>query len=329
MFFYRTFFFLLSFALTCTMQAELFARSSFPSVSDTLIIDGDTIYIEQNQVVLSKDSAQISADSPLIRVRRHFFSATAAFGVNASAVRFFSVDPTLLPLDKFMGVANAPRLNATTGIDIGARFLTIRAAAGSIELTAAVGFNYNQVKAAYTSLRVPSELDVDSVISFDGDDGDLALTYFTITDLPDIGEVDTLYPRLKKTQLQYSAMELAAKLRATLQLSNRPIRFIAETGVIRRQLKLRADENNFFLVNEAGRWVSVPSARLSGKTLLVPHFAVGAEWRIQDAPSFEGTYFTIGSFIHASMPLSTISQNDWMTLESGNFGWSLYGRFFF
>jgi hypothetical protein len=296
--------------------------------SDTLIIDGDTIYIEKDQVLLPNDSLS-SADLKLNRVPKHLFSATAAFGLNATRAFFELGSSEYALLGDFIGAKNNLALNPTALFDLGVRFLTIRGPAGNLELSLASGVCLNKLKVGYTSLKDPLQLKVDSILSFEASEGELMVQYFTITQPPNIGEVDTLYPQLARSMLHFSSIEASGKLRATLNRGPKAVRYFLETGIIKRFVSLRSGQNDIILLNEQGNWRSVQSSMLQGINMLVPHFAAGAEIKLSGPSRMDETFFTIGAQLNASLPVSTLSRTDVLSIATGNVGLSFCGRFFF
>ncbi|MFM7727296.1 MAG: hypothetical protein ACKO7B_11380, partial [Flavobacteriales bacterium] len=217
----------------------------------------------------------------------------------------------------------------TSGMDVAARFLSITGPVGTIELAGAAGFNLNRLKARYTTLQNPADLLKDSVLAFNDNGGELLVQYFTITSPPNIGEVDSISPRLNQAMLTYSAPEVAAKLRITLNRGPHAFRYFIESGIIHRSVQMKSQESNIYLLNSAGNWTTVKPNDLAVKRMLVPHIALGTEIQVPDFLNGEGTFFTAGAVANVSLPMSIIGSTNQLALQMGSFGLSIYGRYFF
>ena len=296
--------------------------------SDTLIIDNDTIYIEHEEVILPNDSLP-AEDFGRKNFKKHFLSASLYSGLNISRPSFQPTSGNLTLLDDFIENPSGSLAGWTGGLDCAARFIEIQGPLGTLELAGVAAFNFNRLKARYTTLENPQDLLVDSVLAFNGAAGELEVLYLDVTEPPDIGEVDSIYPRLNQELLTYTTPEFSAKLRVTLNRGQRPMRYFMETGIIHRTIKLKADENEIYLLNSSGNWTTIKASDMKGTRMLVPHFALGAEFRVPNFQEVDGAFFTMGAAINASLPMATISNVDELILQIGNFGIALHGRYFF
>jgi len=301
---------------------------SFKLPGDTLILDGDTIYLEPEQRNIQRDSLIFDSKSPKSS-KRHLLAASCYSGLNVSSYSFQSALGDLILLDDFIGNPPTPKTNWVGGFDCSARFLSISGPLGTIELSAVAAFNLNKLKARYTTLQNPEDLQVDSILAFNGSGGELEVEYFTITDPPDIGEVDSISLELNQALLIYSAPELSAKLRITLNRGPRSVRYFMESGIIHRTISLKSDENTIYLLNSSGVWKTAKSAELAVKRMLVPHVAIGAELKVPNFLQGEGSFFTIGAVANVSLPKTVIGSSNELALQMGNFGLAIFGRYFF
>lgn len=317
-----------TFFLIASSRAAGEATFFFGPSSDTLIIDGDTIYIEPNQVMIPSDSLP-EQDPGIKKIKQHFLSATLYTGLNVSTYSFQPTSGNLILLDDFIGNPSSSKTNWLGGFDCAARFLSITGPLGTIELAGVAAVNLNRIKARYTTLQNPEVLQVDSILAFNGSGGEFDVQYLTITEPPNIGEVDSISAELSQALLDYSAPEVSAKLRITLNRGPRAVRYFMESGVIHRNVRLKSQVNDIYLVNSSGSWQSIKPADLTGTRMLVPHIALGAEIVIPEFLNSQEGFFTVGAAVNASMPMSTISRVDQLTLQIGNIGVGLYGRYFF
>lgn len=300
-----------------------------PFSLDTLIIDGDTVYIEHDQIMLPEDSLPGASDKELKRVRRQLWSASAGIGVNISNGDIQYYEGSFRPLDNFIGLDYAPQPNLVSHADLGVCFLSINTTRGSIDLSAIVGVTRNKVKAKYTTLQDPLELDLDSIVGFGTNNQELFVEYFTSTDTPEIGEVDSLYPQLKKTLLEYGTTDASLKLRATFRRGPRMVRYFVETGIVKRFVALKPTEDKFYLLNENGQMLLASPAFFQPTNILVPHFAVGAEIKIRSSSNKEGSFQTVGAALSGSFPAASLNRNEQLTMQFSNVGVSAYFRCFF
>ena len=296
--------------------------------TDTLIIDSDTIYIEQDQVLLPEDS--LPSVNPIRKqILRPQFSASCSLGANISQSTFQSMSGAFTPLNEFVGMAHTPQVNLAVGADFGAKFLTLKGNLGDIELSAIAGYSFNKIKIRYVSIEDPLQLNADSVLFYNAQDNELLMGFFTLTEPPFIGEVDTLYVPLQSALLDYRSHDVSAKLRATLNRGNRRARYFLETGIVKRFVAMQSTEDSFYFLNENGSYTSTMSNQVKPGNLLVPHFAVGAERNIVADGASQDRFFTLGTVVNLSVPSVMIYEDELMIIESKNFGIHVFARYFF
>ena len=75
-----------------------------PFSLDTLIIDGDTVYIERDQIMLPEDSLPGASNKALKKVKRQLWSASVGLGLNVSNGDIQSYEGSLIPLDNVIGL---------------------------------------------------------------------------------------------------------------------------------------------------------------------------------------------------------------------------------
>jgi len=312
-----------SFGHSCITTPIVFAMES-----DTLIIDTDTIFIEQDQVQLPEDSLP-GESLKRTRVKSHPWSASLSIGVNLTHAQVLANSSDYKTINDFIGLPYRPQPNVLFGADLGYRFLTIPSNAGGIELSAIAGYHRNKISVGFASIENPSDLNRDSLLFFNNEGGELVLGYFTITDAPFIGEVDSTYLFLNKKTIDYQTHDVTAKLRATLNNGPRRARLFLETGVVRRFVRLNDATQELYVLNENGTYDVLNSEQITGRNLLVPHFAVGVEKRFDANGVYQDNYFTLGSSFSASFPSASFYANDFFNVEIRNYAWSVVARYFF
>jgi hypothetical protein len=299
-----------------------------PIFSDTLIIDLDTIYVEQEQVQLPEDSI------PTPQVNRskrkiHPWSFALPMGMNLTHASIQPNSGSFLPLNDFTGMPYRAQPNVSTGLELGYRFLEIPASRGEIELSVLSAYSLNKVKIGYSEIGNPTELNKDSLLFFKQDAGDLLLGYFSVTEPPFIGEADSSYLSLTKSLLDYRSNDITLKLRASISRGPRRMRFFFETGIVRRFVKMNNREGEFYFLNENGQYHVLNSLSITGRNLIVPQFAIGAEKRMNSNGANQDHYFTIGGTIQTSFPSAAFYSDDLINVEVRNTSALLFARYFF
>ncbi len=297
-------------------------------LSDTLIIDSDTIYIEQDEVTIAIDSA-FRQPVVLKPMRKQLWCASISAGVHNTLATVLSNSNTLRLLNDFAGLPSLLQPSFSIGGEFGMRFLTIEGNQGTLELTASAAFAFNRIRIGYTSLKSPQQLQEDSIVAFSSDANELLMSYFTITEPPDIGEVDTLSIALNSPVLVYNTRDVLATVRATFSRGFKYPRFFVETGVAKRFVQTANTSDPFYLINEKGEWTTVTSEKLEKRNLLVPHFALGIERNIGGEFSSSNRFITLGASVSGSFPSATFSSNALLTVELKSVGVMLFARWFF
>jgi hypothetical protein len=103
----------------------------YEALSDTLIIDSDTIYIEQEEVSISNDSIlrQPVDSKPM---RRQLWCAAVSAGVNSTLANVQSNSNTFRLLNEFVDYTSVPQANFSIGGEFGMRFLTVKGNHGTL-----------------------------------------------------------------------------------------------------------------------------------------------------------------------------------------------------
>ena len=313
-------------ASTCDAASAFFY--DYGAFSDTLIIDSDTIYIEQEDVSIGYDStlSQSVANKPM---RKQLLCASISAGINNTLAKVHSNSNAFRLLSDFVDYPSLPQTNISVGGEFGIRFLTIKGNQGTLELTASAAFTMNKIKIRHTSVKSLSQLQQDSILQFASDSNELLMSYFRITELPAIGEVDTLSIDLNRPVLVLNTRDVLASLRATYSRGLNYPRFFVETGVARRFVKPAKNTDPFYLLNEAGEWTIAPTEQLEKRNLLVPHFALGIERNIAGEFSSTNRFVTLGACVNASFPSATFSSNTMLNIEVKSLGLMIFARSFF
>ncbi len=309
---------------------SLWSNSLFYPPSDTLILDGDTIFIERDQIAVSADSTPSDGNSvKLKRIPSQIGSIAIAAGLNATFPRVLDTDVDYQSLNHFTGSGYSPRLNSVFSIDAAAQFLTIKSSFGDIELSVAAGAAFNSVQFNYSTLADPDQLNVDSLLSFKSENQDFYLEHFVSTKTPEIGEVDTVYLELQDAALQFSSRDVSLKLRTSLNRSRQNVRLFIEAGVVRRMLSKKLASPDIFFFTDDGRWSSVSANTNKTKNVLMPVFAFGLERKIPFSSWRNRASISIGASLVSSFPAVNVIREEFISIDVFNTSLSVYGRVYF
>jgi hypothetical protein len=300
---------------------------SLKELIDTLIIDSDTIYIERDLISIADDSLSENS-SRTSRNNSHPWSVSLSAGVNITDTRITSNSAELIPLNDFLSIPYSPLANQVGGADFGYRFLQLPGSIGTIELSALTGYSFNKIDFGFSSVENELELNADSIVFFRGDEGILNMGYFVVTGAPGEGEVDSVDISLNRPRISSRTHDLSLKLRGTLDLGFRKTRFYAETGVIRRFVAPHSSNGVFYFMNENGYYQVLESKQIRPVNLIVPHIGLGIEKNFAEDTGNPEQLFLIGASIHASLPRSTIYNDEFLSIEISNFSFNAFVRFF-
>lgn len=321
-------------ALVCkALSASAFVSVDMVYPSDTLIIDGDTIFIEKEENALESDSTGLpdktSLPRKLTRPPLRIWSVGIGLGLNTSLSRFESYNGNLFPLDGFIGNTPGPKVNWTGHLELGARFFSITVPDGKVELSLFSGVSWNMIRAGYSSLSDPMQLDTDSLLGFGTEEGELYYSYFTVTGSPDVGEVDTFFVDLDQSEMKLTTADIPLKLRVSLSRSSKPTRYYIESGVIRRLIVNRTFESAHYLFGDAGEWQKIEGDEFVFNRILTPHFALGVERKISTGQAMDQKFYTLGAQLNAAVPGIVINQGSQLAVDVGSFSVNAFARFFF
>jgi hypothetical protein len=332
---YRGYFKGLVLTILALMSNDVLYASCKPceyfSPMDTLIIDGDTIFIERQEGLLISDSTGLTEPEPsrLKRPPLRIWNAAVAAGFNTSITSWKSQTSDFESLDEFLGRKTPLKLNPLIAAEFGGRFASIRTAGGVFELSVNTGIALNQVVSAFTTISESNQLVKDSILGFGTEANELFVTYFTVTNPPDIGEVDTAFIDLQGAELKLNVVDIPLKLRVTLQPNGSNTRMFLETGVMRRLITRTDFTGSLIMLNERGEFHQFLSDDFQTKRILAPHFGVGAERRIPMGNAINQKYYALGALLSASIPGLTWNNSADLSFDVGSVSLTAFARFFF
>lgn len=299
--------------------------------TDTLIIDGDTIFIERQEGLLISDSTGFTQPEPsrLKRPPLRIWNAAFAAGFNTSITSWESLTSDFKSLDEFLGRKNPGKLNALFAAEFGGRFASIRTPGGTLELSVNTGVALNQVVSTFTTISEINQLVKDSTLGFGTEANELFVTYFTVTNPPDIGEVDTAFIDLQVAELKLHTLDIPLKLRVTLQPNGSFTSMFLETGVMRRIITRTDFTGGLIVLNERGEFHLFLTDDFQTKRILAPHFAFGVERKIPVGNAINQKYYSLGALLSASIPGLTWNNSADLSFDVGSVSLTAFARFFF
>ena len=310
----------------------VFCTDHWP-LPDTIIIDGDVIYIEGDENPVDMDSLEQAGKNDVIKkpVRSYPWSIGAFAGVNLSMGTFGTSVTDFTPLNNFSQDDKSAKFNLTYGLDLSGRFWSFPALNGSMSLSAHVGVAVNEVNVSCDAFDTDS-LIRDSLILLRYTDSELYLEYFDRFPPPQdmFGELDTAVISIQKNTLKYKTIDIPARLRLSYSPSKSLASFFFEAGVVKRVVMKNQDlEYSNYLVNSSGRYIEIPSADFLPKNLIRPVFAIGAERRFETSSGNSGSYFSIGCMLNTSVPATSVNAGSLFYVDVSTVGLSVFARFHF
>jgi hypothetical protein len=294
-----------------TLFALLFLFYFLPSynfasvwpVSDTIIIDGEIIYIEKREVYVNMDSLSEIGRNDVIKkqVKGQPWSVAIVGGVNMSVSTFATSVSDYKPFNNFTEDDVSFRSNLAGGIEISRNIWNFPALNGNVTLSAHLGASLNQVRIACNSFD-QKLFEQDSLIALRFDGEEVWLDYFDRFDEL-FGELDTLPIPIIQNTLEYSTLDIPVRLRMSYQPNKSKWSFFLEAGVTKRLVLDKRDlDYDNFLVNEKGEFVVITPEDFIPQDLLRPVFALGTEYDLEKKSDSASSWFSIGAAINASFP---------------------------
>lgn len=252
------------------------------AVRDTIILDGEKIYIEKSEVVADLDSLREEASDDIRRQQKKssFLELALEAGIHTTWSRFGTSVNNQQTLDGFMGRKKSVVLNPDFGADIGIYLYRLPTSSGEKKLSLQTGVFRNQMCFKSTQMDA-SQLEQDSIIRFYRTGETVNLEYFTVFDWgpPIIGEADTLQVNLSRNTTKVTTTEFPIRLRYTQSLGSEKMSWFAEAGIIYRISSFRMDDiQQNYLLNSEGKYVSIAAKDFKITNQILPTISVGMKW---------------------------------------------------
>ncbi len=307
----------------------LMSFSSWPA-RDTLILDGDTIYIEKRERVVDLDSLQEKGNEDVAKkkINQHRFSLALDASYNQTVGAFASSYKSLIPLDNFIDREKSHMSNFSPGADIGFTVWRAQLKSAELQLSAHLGFRYNEIKVKTTKLdeRVFNK---DSLIQLDYIDNRLLLEYFTIfdtTDLGVIGELDTAVVDVRQSVMRYRTWDVPFKICIAYRPLNSKISLYADAGILYRRLSpSNQEKTDLYLVNEQAEFVRFDRTNFRTQHVLSPMFTLGSTYHFIQKDLNE-KHWSMSLSATSCMPARTLNPEGYTSVNIRNYMFSFAVR---
>lgn len=296
--------------------------ASWP-VADTIIIDGDTIYIEKRERTLNVDSLQEEANDDVItkRIPQHRFSMALNMGWNSTIGTFQSAYESYQPLDNFIDRKNSHKGNISPSLDIGIRFWGTVMEKGELHLSVHSGIQYNEIN-IFSSQMDQSPFAHDSIFQLMYLDSQLQLEYFNIFDTTDqgiIGELDTAIVKTEQSLNYFQTWDIPFKLRATYLFPNTQISLFAEAGVIYRVVQSSGQtKRDNYLVNAKAEFRRFEKNLFQPDDIITPIFSVGSNYHLSEKGLAE-KHWSIHVAATVTLPSRALNPEAFYILQARSF----------
>lgn len=301
------------------------------SPSDTIIIDGETIFIEKEYIPTNMDSLRVANQADVKRkpIPLHLFNVALHVGMNITSATFGTSLSDFTPLNNFVHNKVSVETNLTSSIDMSARVWRFPAMNGQVDLEIHSGIGFNKVKINANALNVDSLLR-DSLILLRFTDNELYLEYFKIFPPGPFGELDTAIIPILSNKIKFATIDVPIKLHAAWTAQKSLWTVFAEAGIVKRfVVQASGSTSDNYLVNESGAYLKLPASDFKTMNLIRPVFGIGAERKIQSAIASSDAYFSVGAAANAVLPATAFNQSSLLYVDIKSYSITGFVRFHF
>lgn len=298
-------------------------------ISDTIIIDGETIYIEKNYVDMDSIAKATKNDVRKKPVSNHPFGAALHFGLNRTATTFGTSVADFEPLNNFVNDDLSSKYNLVGALDLSLKIWSFPAMSGQVDLSINSGIGLNSVNIECDAFNVDS-LVRDSLILLRYTDNELVLEYFNYFEPDLVGELDTSYIPISKNNISYKTFDVPVKIHVAWTPQKSLWSFFAEAGAIKRFIRQnKSDTYDNLLVNKSGEFVRFKADEFDALDLIRPVFSFGAERKIEPKSENSLTYLSLGGQFSAVLPATAFNRSSLFYTDVKSFSLSGFLRFHF
>lgn len=290
------------------------------AVRDTIILDGDTVFIAKRERVLNIDSLQTNQENDIITKKTHQYRSSIGIegGFSRSIGSFQSAYENLEPLDNFIHHQKSKDSSPILGIDFGYCLQGIHTSHGNLFTTLHTGLRYHTLR-IHSSVLNESQFTQDSLISLEYIDQELFLHYFTIFDSTSegiIGEIDTTIIQTQRVQNSFKTLDIPFKVRVTFQPMESPVSFFGEIGVLYRILQSHGREiSHNYLVNSQSEIQRFDNSVFTPSNFFTPIAGFGLNYHFTDK-GYLSKHWSVGLSCTATFPFRTVNPEGYFNIKS-------------
>ncbi len=288
--------------------ANTAVKAGWP-IGDTIIIDGETIYIEEKDVFVDVDSLQEECSKDVKEARgpsQYKFSLGAGLGAMITIATYNSSNNKFQTLDQFLGNKRSFRAGSSFHIEAGYDFYKSKSIRGAIGVYSGIQLSQMQISSQYFE---PQDVAPDSQLySFSALNGALLQAYvFPVS----IGfESDTTRVKLTTGISSIRVLDIPLKFRYTwysgqdMRAEKGDWQLYLETGLIYRRT-LKSSMAPGILISSDGTYQSVPSANLEPPDFKMKFaLGIGCNYAL-------GVTSSLSLAINATLPAYGLSDSDY------------------
>jgi hypothetical protein len=295
---------------------------------DTLIIDGETIFIEKQEVTLDVDSLEEAQrnDVRYKPVRNSFLTVGLYGGMNFTSASYRTSSGNLVALDEFTDNTKSFQANFIPGFDVCAKVWSFPVGKKRIDAGVMAGLNFNKIKIASSVIQDETPFLEDSILKLRFVQGEVFLDYFREIQAPLFYELDTFNIDYRREITEYSTLDIPLALRFTLSSQNSAWQYFTEIGIAVRRIRSGGKAHDNYLVNDAGEMMVLRRSEFKAQHQLRPMFALGLEARLPKAEEQDLGFFTVGFKASASVPQSPLNAGSLFVMDFTSFATTLFLR---
>lgn len=287
------------------------------AIRDTIILDGQTIYIEKKEVVTDVDSLQEAAHHDLRKKDAESkipFVINVFGGINITRSKLSGGKDSFVPLDEFLERNTSTNLNTTAGIEFGAGVFKKNMGSNQLNVLLFTGIGLNKIRTSSYSLD-ETAMNQDSLIQLNRKGEGLELIYFDSTGLgppPDyeiLGELRTIDVNVSDRKIELSTLDIPLKLRFQLSNKNSTFAYFADAGVVYRKVSVKSFPEQY-LVNSIGEYLTIEEREFNPvKSLVFPQCAIGCvkSFSTSNSPDNLKERLSAGALLQIQLPAKAIN----------------------
>jgi hypothetical protein len=305
--------------------------------NDTIILDGEYIYIEKEDLITDVDSVQEEATRDIKKITPpvHIPGNLAVMaGANCTIGKYGTSLTAQQPLDVYMDRTQTIKFNMTLGADAGVNIYSLKVQ-GEKRLSLQAGFLLNKLKFESTQFADETQLMQDSVVGIFKFENTLTLQYLLIVDPgpPILVEEDTLTLKLVQNTSTINMLDLPLRLRWTQSIGKSALSLFGEAGVVYRicTVKTKNIYDNYLLNNKAEHFkLAAKDFEVSNK--LYPTFSAGVKYYFNERDNRGIKFYermNAGAYLQIAAPPSITNNSSLFYFDTWTAGLNVFFGFNF